>query len=209
MFATPICRLLIVCLLLPGAWTIAHAAPVKCTKEHQDAADSARATAQEALRIAIDKLSRTTADAKVALTTWFGNSNDATRTHVIGKLTSARQWLPSVDFLCLYSNEGEWRIEFEGQLYDAAGGGFAYVSDDDPDTIFLSLKFYDAPSTGENSRYGTVIHEVTHFPSGGGISDEDEHYGRSPSKQLARTSTARALNHADAYQFLTEDLSGL
>lgn len=82
-------------------------------------------------------------------------------------------------------------------------GTFAYVHPGDKDhNIFLDSAFDDAPATGNDSKAGTLAHEMSHFSDIGGT--EDNAYGQGPSLALAKKDSAAALNNADSFEYFVE-----
>jgi hypothetical protein len=81
-------------------------------------------------------------------------------------------------------------------------GLFAFVHSDDPSKIFVDQAFVTASVLGENSRPGTITHEMSHFKLAGGT--KDIAYGVRKCKKLARQSPAKALSNADNFEFFVE-----
>jgi hypothetical protein len=82
-------------------------------------------------------------------------------------------------------------------------GVFAFVRPADPSKVFLDLAFVKAPRLGENSRAGTITHEMSHFLIAGGT--QDHVYGTAGCKELARKNPRLALNNADNSEFYVEN----
>ena len=81
-------------------------------------------------------------------------------------------------------------------------GAYAYVHGDDPNRIWLCDLFWDAPTTGFNSKAGTIVHEESHFYINGGTSDFA--YGTEDCKELAKNDPYRAVRNADNYAYFVE-----
>ncbi len=86
-------------------------------------------------------------------------------------------------------------------------GVYAYVyPTDKTHTIYLGNAFWSAPAKGTDSKAGTIAHEMSHFRDIGGTKDgfPDSIYGLSGSRELARTDPAKALQHADTFEYYIE-----
>jgi hypothetical protein len=79
---------------------------------------------------------------------------------------------------------------------------FAYVYPADDRKIYLGPKFENSPAEGEDSQIGTLAHEMSHFKSISGTTDE--RYGRTNSESLAKTDPDKALRNADNYEYFVE-----
>jgi peptidyl-Lys metalloendopeptidase len=62
--------------------------------------------------------------------------------------------------------------------------------------------FFSAALTGEDSRFGTVIHELSHLSA----HTQDNAYGRTNARTLAVKQSDRASNNADTYEYFCETL---
>jgi hypothetical protein len=82
-------------------------------------------------------------------------------------------------------------------------GVFAFVRPADPSKVFVDLQFVKAPRLGENSRAGTITHEMSHFFVAGGT--KDHMYGTAKCKQLARSNPELALTNADNFEYWVEN----
>jgi hypothetical protein len=77
-------------------------------------------------------------------------------------------------------------------------GVYAYIIEGDKErNIYLNDSYWEQPSSGANSRAGTILHEVSHW---NGRSDYGI-YGLTPSRELAVKSPDSALFHADSFAF--------
>jgi peptidyl-Lys metalloendopeptidase len=120
--------------------------------------------------------------------TWFGRYSSsrysAARSH-FNKLREATQ------------NE---RFTFDCDCDDSA---FAYVYPDDPYVIHLCQAFWSAPTTGTDSKAGTIIHESSHFNVIAGT--DDWVYGQSGCQDLANSQPAHAVANADSHEYFAEN----
>lgn len=88
------------------------------------------------------------------------------------------------------------------------GGAFAYVYPSDlTRTIYLCQVFLDVatPSTGTDSRAGTLIHEFTHFIALAPPGTQDHAYGQTAAMNLATTDPTSAIDNADNYEYFAEN----
>lgn len=122
--------------------------------------------------------------------TWFGVL-DATRynlvkTHFTNVLTAVDTANP---------------MHFDCTCTDA--GVYAYVYPDSPYEIYLCGAFWSAPTTGTDSKAGTLIHEITHFTVVAGT--DDYAYGQTAAKALAISNPAQAVMNADSHEYFSEN----
>lgn len=80
---------------------------------------------------------------------------------------------------------------------------FAYVYPTKPYEIFVCRAFWTAPTTGTDSKAGTLVHEMSHFNVVAGT--DDVVYGQAGAKNLAITDPAGALNNADSHEYFAEN----
>lgn len=78
---------------------------------------------------------------------------------------------------------------------------YAYVYKEDAEhNMYLGGGFWDARTGGNDSRAGTIIHELSHR-----VHDTEDHvYGREDAKALAKEDPEKAVTNADSYEFLAE-----
>lgn len=84
---------------------------------------------------------------------------------------------------------------------------YACVWPNDPYRVFLGTGFWGAPEIGEDSKAGTLIHELSHFTVLGGTSDHNGTYGIAACKSMATNTPANAVNHADCIEYFAENPS--
>jgi peptidyl-Lys metalloendopeptidase len=63
--------------------------------------------------------------------------------------------------------------------------------------------FWSAPSTGTDSKAGTLVHEMSHFNVV--ASTDDWAYGQSAAKSLAISNPSKALDNADTHEYFAEN----
>jgi peptidyl-Lys metalloendopeptidase len=87
---------------------------------------------------------------------------------------------------------------------DCDDDSYAYVYPDYPDHIWLCKAFWDAPTTGDDSQAGTIVHEQSHFTVNGGT--EDFAYGHEACKNLAEDHPGKAVMNADSHEYFAEKI---
>ncbi|HEY9237404.1 MAG TPA: M35 family metallo-endopeptidase [Burkholderiaceae bacterium] len=80
---------------------------------------------------------------------------------------------------------------------------YAYVYPTQPYKIYVCGAFWAAPTTGTDSKAGTLVHEMSHFDVVAGT--EDYAYGQSAAADLAATNPANALDNADNHEYFAEN----
>lgn len=86
-------------------------------------------------------------------------------------------------------------------------GTYAYVYPDQPYKIYLCGAFWSAPTTGTDSKGGTIVHELSHFTAVAGT--DDHAYGQSAAKSLAKSNPTKALDNADNHEYFAENTPSL
>ena len=82
-------------------------------------------------------------------------------------------------------------------------GIFAFVFPSLPYSITLCPSFWAASPNGQDSKAGTIIHELTHFTV---VADTDDHvYGQSGARELAVSNPNMAIDNADSYEYFAEN----
>ncbi len=80
---------------------------------------------------------------------------------------------------------------------------YAYVYPDSPYKVYLCGAFWSAPTTGTDSKAGTLIHEFSHFTVIAGT--DDYVYGQTDSLSLAASNPTQALDNADNHEYFAEN----
>ena len=120
---------------------------------------------------------------------WFGAYTETRYNQVVANLTAIDQAL---------ENE---TLQFNCGCTEA--GIFAFVFPAFPYSVTLCPSFWNANANGEDSRAGTIIHEVSHFTV---VASTDDHvYGQSGARALAISDPRRAIANADSYEYFTEN----
>jgi peptidyl-Lys metalloendopeptidase len=77
---------------------------------------------------------------------------------------------------------------------------YAYVYPAGKLEVFLCPQFWNAPDSGTDTKYGTLIHEVTHEVAG----TKDHAYGQTSCKNLAQNDPGKAIANGDNYEYFAE-----
>ncbi|CAE6500665.1 unnamed protein product [Rhizoctonia solani] len=80
---------------------------------------------------------------------------------------------------------------------------YAYVDPNVPTKIYLCGAFWRAPTTGTDSKAGTIVHENSHFVANGAV--EDHVYGQGDAQALAKSNPAQAIMNADSHEYFAEN----
>lgn len=146
--------------------------------------------AEELLDKGLCALERWNDDDKAHFKKYFGTDSEEARQEIIDRTKKAKAVL-----------KGAKLKQSDGDCDEAYACVYA---DDKNHTIYLGEAYESAPLKGENSKAGTLIHEVSHFDDVGGT--EDHAYGVDDAKTLAEKNSTKALNNADNYEYYFETL---
>jgi peptidyl-Lys metalloendopeptidase len=80
---------------------------------------------------------------------------------------------------------------------------YAYVYPTQPYRIYVCNAFWSAPTSGTDSKGGTLVHEMSHFNVT--AATDDHVYGQSAAKNLAITNPDQALDNADSHEYFGEN----
>ncbi len=125
-------------------------------------------------------------------TTWFG------------AYTSSRYSTARSHFSSIRNAMDTASVRFNCTCTDSA---YAYVYSNQPYTIYLCNAFWSAPTTGTDSKAGTLVHEMSHFNVVAGT--DDWAYGQTAARNLARTNPKRAVDNADSHEYFAENTPAL
>jgi WD40 repeat protein len=134
-------------------------------------------------------LRRWSASDRQVFAKWFGTSNENSRQMIHQRVQRVLELNQN------YSVSNFCRAKHRPNV-------FAYVYADQPDKVYVDDLFLTQKPRGENSRAGTITHEMSHFKIMGGT--RDHVYGQVKCKALARTSPNLALTNADNFEFWAE-----
>lgn len=122
-------------------------------------------------------------------TTWFGTYTEARYNQVI------------TNFEAIQTAMADETLQFNCDCNDP--GIYAFVYPAFPYSITLCPEFRNAAPNGENSRAGTIIHEISHFTV---VADTDDHaYSHQGTQALAISSPALAVANADSHEYFAEN----
>lgn len=80
---------------------------------------------------------------------------------------------------------------------------YAYVYPAQAYQIYVCRAFWTAPTSGTDSKAGTLIHEMSHFNVVAGT--DDHAYGQTAAHNLALSSPSQALDNADSHEYFSEN----
>lgn len=84
---------------------------------------------------------------------------------------------------------------------------YAYVYPTQPYKIYVCKAFWSAPTSGTDSKGGTLVHEMSHFNAVAGT--DDWAYGQSAAASLATSNPSRAVDNADSHEYFGENTPAL
>lgn len=157
-----------------------------CTTSRQSSLLTARSNASTYATNSFNYLNAGTVGARY--TTWFGTYSSSRYSTVRSHYSNIRSAMDTAS------------VRFNCTCTDSA---YAYVYPTQPYTIYLCNAFWSAPSTGTDSKAGTLVHEMSHFNVV--ASTDDWAYGQTAAKNLARTNTTRAIDNADSHEYFAEN----
>ncbi|KAI0347608.1 peptidyl-Lys metalloendopeptidase [Trametopsis cervina] len=158
-----------------------------CSSSQQSQLVSAASAAQSYAAAAYQYTSTNTASTP-RFTTWFGTYTSAHHSTI----------------LTHYSNlNGNTYSGYHFDCTCTESDTYAYVYPDDFGHVYLCGAFWQAPTTGTDSKGGTLIHESSHFTKNAGT--QDYVYGQSAAKSLAKSNSAEAIENADNHEYYAEN----
>ena len=99
-------------------------------------------------------------------------------------------------------NASDFTIACASSAYCVQRNPMAYTSHANR-VVGFCRGFFRAALTGEDSRFGALIHELTHLAA----QTQDHAYSRPNARTLAMKEGNRAANNADSYEYFCETLS--
>ncbi|HEV7645379.1 MAG TPA: M35 family metallo-endopeptidase [Pyrinomonadaceae bacterium] len=157
-----------------------------CTSIRQSSLLTARNNAYTYSTNAYNYLSGGTVGPRYA--TWFGAYTSSRYNTVRGNFSSIQNAMNNAS------------VVFNCTCTDSA---YAYVYSNQPYTIYLCNAFWNAPSTGTDSKAGTLVHEMSHFNVVAGTNDYA--YGQTAAKKLANKTPNKAIDNADSHEYFAEN----
>ncbi|MBS1795747.1 MAG: peptidase M35 [Acidobacteria bacterium] len=161
-----------------------------CSTSRQSSLNTARNNAYTYASNALGYLNAGTTGSRY--TTWFG-------TYSSSRYSTVRSHFSSIS-----NAMNNAAVNFNCTCTDSA---YAYVYPTQPYKIYLCNAFWSAPSTGTDSKAGTLVHEMSHFNVV--ASTDDWAYGQTAAKSLARSNPSRAIDNADSHEYFAENTPAL
>ena len=160
-------------------------------EQHKPAVDAALKKQKEMLEAKKAALKRWNKDDQAEFEKWFGKSDEASRDKILKRIDKELEL------------NGKTSIDNFKPAAPDDRDCYAYVNPDDKShTIYLGDDWESAADSGTNSKPGTLSHEMSHFSDVGGTDDND--YGTSGCKELAKKDPDLALNNADSFEYYVE-----
>jgi peptidyl-Lys metalloendopeptidase len=125
-------------------------------------------------------------------TTWFGAFSSTNLTTARNHFTSIKNALANAAVVVDCSCNDSY---------------YAYVYPASPYKIYVCNAFWSAPTTGTDSKAGTLVHEMSHFNVV--AATDDWAYGQSAAKSLASSNPTKALDNADSHEYFAENTPSL
>ncbi len=167
-----------------------------CSVEEQADILEAATIAETLTQTALTDLRGLGADERASsprYSTWFGTYTESRFNRVVSNFEAIENAM---------ANE---TLQFNCNCNEA--GIYAFVYPAFPYSVTLCPEFRNASPNGENSRAGTIIHEVSHFTI---VADTDDHaYSQSGSRALANSSPDLAIANADSHEYFAENAPAL
>lgn len=163
----------------------------KWRKDHQEEINQALTEQRKMLEKRKAAIEKWDAAEKAHFKTYFGKDDEASRKVILDRIDKE-----------LALNK-KMTIDNFSPANPPSKGTYAYVYPNDKNhTVYLDQAFEDAPVTGEDSKAGTLSHEMSHFDDVGGT--KDHQYGEGNCKQLAKDNPDQAMTNADSFEYYVE-----
>ncbi len=179
----------------PGIRAALDPAFESCSADQQATIESAVSAAEQMAIVARDDLAALSEEERrysPRYTQWFG-AYDETRFDLVR---------------ATFNNLGDvlanQTLQFHCDCDDSKN--IAYVFPAWPYKIYLCPAFWQVPLTGRNSKAGTILHELTHFPLVNGTSD---HVDETATAKLAIEKPELAVKNADSYEYFAVNVPKL
>ncbi|KAI9062953.1 peptidyl-Lys metalloendopeptidase [Trametes sanguinea] len=158
-----------------------------CSSSQKTGIQAAAPAAQTYVANALSYLQTHTASTP-RYTTWFGSYTSSRHSTVLSHYTNMN---------------GNDYSSFTYDCTCTESDTYAYVYPDDFGYIYLCGAFWQAPTTGTDSKGGTLVHESSHFTRNAGT--QDYVYGQSAAKSLAKSNPSEAIMNADNHEYFAEN----
>jgi peptidyl-Lys metalloendopeptidase len=159
-----------------------------CTSSQASGVSSGFSGAKTYASGALSYLTNTTPGNTARYKTWFG-------TYTSSGWSTAKSHYTSIN--SAFNNQS---VVVSCACTDSA---YAYVYPTQPYKIYVCNAFWSAPTTGTDSKAGTLVHEMSHFNAT--ASTDDWAYGQSAAKSLAISNPSKALDNADTHEYFAEN----
>jgi peptidyl-Lys metalloendopeptidase len=160
-----------------------------CSKTERETIDTAGGLAASTSDNSINHLrSNPTGDAHY--TEWFGTFNSSRHSEV------------KSNFSKIYNAAFQKSVTFVCHSSECASNDYAFVYAGGDIEIFLCPLFWSAPTSGFDTQFGTIVHELSHE-----VADTDDIvYGTTDARDLATNDPSDAIKNADNHEYFEEDL---
>ena len=162
---------------------------VKCSSSRQSAILVGLKAAKTYATNTVTYLNKLTSKVSTRYTTWFGKYSSSNLALVKTQYTKIKAVFDSKPMI----------FSCECSL----AGTYAYVYPSQPYKIYLCPVFWTSPTSGTDSKGGTLVHETSHFTAVAGT--QDYAYGQTACKALAKSSPAKAVMNADSHEYFAEN----
>lgn len=166
-----------------------------CTEDQTATVTAAIATAKKGLGLTIASINSGTDVDITRFTRWFGPPSSDAADKVRQVFERAFSVIDTQVYWCPVANSEEL------QFYPTDPAA-AYPKGSATE-IFFGPYYFELPDTGENSKAGVFVHELTHLGSVGPTGDRA--INMTESEVLAETDPKEARNTANNYEFFFED----
>ncbi|KAI0697604.1 peptidyl-Lys metalloendopeptidase [Cytidiella melzeri] len=168
-----------------------------CSSSEESSLVSAASAAQSYAAAAYTYTSTHTAST-ARFTTWFGTYTTSHHSTILTHYKNLNgNTYSSYSFDCTCDDSDTYAYVYPDELR------FLSPLDDIFGVVYLCGAFWDAPTTGTDSKGGTLIHESSHFTANAGT--EDYVYGQTAAKSLAKSDSAEAIENADNHEYYAEN----
>jgi peptidyl-Lys metalloendopeptidase len=171
-----------------GTVTAQALSTANCSSTQASSVSSAFSSAKTYASNSYNYLNTTTPGSTSRYTTWFGAYSSTGWSTVKAHFASIQDAFNNksviVDCNCTSS-------------------AYAYVYKGSPYRIYVCNAFWSAPTTGTDSKAGTLVHEMSHFTV---VADTDDWaYGQTACKSLATSNPTNARDNADSHEYFAEN----
>ncbi len=140
-------------------------------------------------------------DALTELASWSTQADNALYTEWFGADDAARYQAVREHYAAIRARLTTPHT-YDGSQTDCPANAYAYTYPGS-DTVWLCALWFSAPATGEDSKFGTFIHEWSHAVAG----TKDLAYGHAGAKGLAANRPADAISNADNHEYFVETMA--